>query len=322
MKWRQAFLPRQLYKAFKRGRLLKQRLKRPLMTLLLRGGWPQPLARYLGGSRFQGHMLLHKQGIRSVVVGDRFYRYATKSRSVAKLQKEYLMWERLRAEGLADIVQRSMSLRDCADGKILETTLLQRIWPENQVEMTLPIIRALVAAARPAVQDNIPATVEAGIRLGRFISGGELPASFASEEEIRSCFARQLRSGISHQDLHVLNVMQDADGKPVLIDLKSCGVERVVSIDILMFVSKYMQIRDVRNLIESVFIAQQKGWRVAELEPVLALIDLPRSHWAQILVLHLMGVQALKRKSVEQVSPLSQKLYLRMLSRDWRSQPT
>lgn len=318
MKWKQLILPRHLYRIYKLGRLWKNQAKLPWLTMLLRSGQPLALARQLGTDRRQARVILHKQGIWSIVAGPRFIRYTTKPKSVAKLQKEHAMWHLLRERGMADMVQPSIGLSVCGRGVALETGVLRQIGMDDQVEKTVPIIRALMAAAKPAVPEALPSTVAAGIRLGRQACGGELPASFAPESAIRDCFARQLRIGVSHQDLHVYNVMQDAGGKPILIDLKSCDVDRIVSIDILMFAGKYIQARMFDNLLECVFSAQQRGWRVAELEPALALIDLPRAYWSHILILHLMGVgSAGAEGDQKEISSISRQLYQRMLSRDW-----
>lgn len=318
MKWKQFILPRHLYRIYKLGRLWKNQAKLPWLTMLLRFGRPSPLARQLGTDRRQARVILHKQGIWSIAAGARFIRYTTKPKSVAKLQKEHAMWHLLRERGLTDMVQPSIVLSTCGRGVALETGMLRQIEMDDQVAMTVPIMRALMAAAKPTIPGALPPTVEAGIRLGRLACGGELPASFASESAIRDCFARQLRIGVSHQDLHVYNVMQDAGGKPILIDLKSCDVDRIVSIDILMFAGKYIQARMFDNLLECVFSAQQRGWRVAELEPALALIDLPRAYWSHILILHLMGVgSAGTDGNQKEISSISRQLYQRILSRDW-----
>lgn len=318
MKWKQLILPRHLYRIYKLGRLWKNQAKLPWLTMLLRFGQPSPLARQLGTDRRQARVILHKQGIWSIAAGARFIRYTTKPKSVVKLQKEHAMWHLLRERGLTDMVHPSIVLSTCGRGVALETGLLRQIGMDDQVAMTVPIMRALMAAARPALPEALPPTVEAGIRLGRQACGGELPASFAPESAIRDCFARQLRIGVSHQDLHVYNVMQDAGGKPILIDLKSCDVDRIVSIDILMFAGKYIQARMFDNLLECVFSAQQRGWRVAELEPALALIDLPRAYWSHILILHLMGVgSAGTDGNQKEISSISRQLYQRILSRDW-----
>lgn len=318
MKWKQLVLPRHFYRIYKLGRLWKNQAKLPWLTTLLRSGRPLPLARQLGADRARARVILHKQGIWSIAAGERFIRYTAKPKSMAKLRREHAMWRLLRERGLADIVQPAIGLSACGRGVALETGLLRQIGMDDQVAMTVPIMRALMAAAKPTIPGALPPTVEAGIRLGRLACGGELPASFASESAIRDCFARQLRIGVSHQDLHVYNVMQDAGGKPILIDLKSCDVDRIVSIDILMFAGKYIQARMFDNLLECVFSAQQQGWRMAELEPALALIDLPRAYWSHILILHLMGAGSADTDGSEQeISPISRQLYQRMLSRDW-----
>lgn len=317
MKWKQLVLPRYLYRIYKLGRLWKNQAKLPWLTMLLRFGRPLPLARQLGNDRTQARVVLHKQGIWSIVAGERFIRYTTKPKSVGKLQREHAMWRLLRERGLADVTQPSIVIAECGPGMAIETGLLRQISMDDQVAMTVPIMRALMAAARPAVPRVLPPTVEAGIRRGRQACGGELPASFASENAIRDCFARPLRIGMSHQDLHLYNVMQDADGKPILIDLKSCDADRIVSIDILVFAGKYIQARRFDNLLECVFWAQQKDWRIDDLEPALALLDLPRAYWSHILMLHLMGAGPAGADESLEMNPLSRQLYQRMLSRDW-----
>jgi len=316
MNWKQ-LLPKSAYSSFKRARLLKRAVVRPCLTLLLRLGWPRTLAEYLGSRRFHGRVFLYRQGILSVAASDRFVRFATEQRPMDKLHREYSMWRLLREHGLERIVVRTMTFQACANGKVLETDLLRPVPREEQVAVTMPIVHALMAAAKPTVHKGMPATVEAGLQLARVIAEGALPSSFASEAEIRNSFAQELMTGISHRDIHSRNIMRDVDGRPVLIDLKSCEVNRVVSLDLIIFACKYRQVRRLENLVESAFLLQQQGWRVTELEPVLDLVDLPRPFWAQIFVLHFMGLQALKLDSLDNVNPLFRKLFFRILSRNW-----
>ena len=164
----------------------------------------------------------------------------------------------------------------------------------------------------------MPATIGAGLRLGRLVSRGALPDSFVSEDEIRDCFARELLTGVSHRDLHYRNVMRDVDGRPVLIDLKSCDFNKIISVDLLNFACKYIQARGRWNYLDGAFTLQQPGWHVPELAPVLALIDLPRPLWGQLLTLHAFGQLSVRLKSASDINPHFEKSLLRILSKNWR----
>lgn len=318
MNRKQLFFPRQVRSWLKGARGLKSVLLGRYFTVLLQAGWPAPLSKYLGRRRFEGRAVLYKQGILSYVVAGRYVRFATSPRSSDKMRREFSMWCQLREHGLETIVQRSAEFHDGEDGKILETDLLSPISREEQMAVTLPIIATLVASAKPVMHNDMPATIGAGLQLSRLIARGSLPDSFACEDEIRDCFARKLMTGISHRDLHYRNVMRDNDGRPVLIDLKSCDFNKVISIDLLNFACKYVQARGRWNYLDGAFTVQQPEWRVPELDPVLALVDLPRSLWGQLLVLHAMGLHALKLKSVNDINPHFEMSLLRILSKNWR----
>ncbi|MFZ5675471.1 MAG: hypothetical protein ACOZAM_21140 [Pseudomonadota bacterium] len=318
MNWKQLLFPSQLRSWMKRGRRLKAAATRPVLTLLLFAGWPSPVSNYLGPRRFRARLYLFKQGIWSYVVGDRFVRFASDPRAADKLQLEYSMWNQLRELGLAAVLPRSVVLHAERASKILETDLLSLISKEEHVAVTLPIMRELVAAAKPMVHNTMPETISAGLRLGGLISEGTLPDSFANEAQIRECFAQPLLTGASHRDLHHLNVMRDVDGRPVLIDLKSCDLNRILAIDLLNFACKYLQARSRQNYLEVAFAVHQSDWHVPELEPVMALVDLPRPLWGQILVLHGLGLHALKLRSPDAVGMHIQRPLRRILARDWR----
>lgn len=318
MNRKQLFFPRQVRSWLKRARGIKSAILGRYFTILLHLGWPAPVAMYLGQRRTQGRALLYKQGIQSYVVADRFVRFAASPRPIGKLQKEYSMWCQMREQGLESILQRSVEFHGDKGGKILETDLLLPVSREEQVAVTLPIIRTLVDTAKPVTHNDVPATIGAGLQLSRLITRGSLPDSFVSEAEIKDCFARELMTGISHRDLHYRNVMRDFDGRPVLIDLKSCDPSKVISVDLLNFACKYIQARGRWNYLDAAFALQQPEWHVPELEPVLALVDLPRSLWGQLLVLHAMGQHALKLEAPADMSRSFEKPLLRILAKNWR----
>lgn len=317
MNWKQLLFPPAVHSAFKHARRAKTALVKPWLTLRLRLGWPGPLARFLGPLRYNSQVIRNKQGILYVTAGGRFVRYSAEPRGRAKLDREFAMWRLLTEKGLAGIAPTAMALHDVADGNILESERLQPIAKKDHAAVTLPIVEALLAHAHPVLPGSLPPTIEAGLAFVRLICGGELPSSFARESEIRDAFARPLMTGISHKDLHYRNVMWDAAERPVLIDLKSCEPDRIVAIDLLVLACKFLQAHGRQTMVDAAFAGQQLGWRVSALRPVLALIDLPRPLWGQIVLLHLIGLNAAKRKDAEEVNPLSRALFLRILGKDW-----
>lgn len=316
MNWKQLLLPRAVHSAFKRGRRAKTALAKPWLTMRLRLGRPAPMARFLGQSGKDSQVVRSKQGILYVVSGPRFLRFAGEPRAVAKLEREYAMWQLLRAEGLAAILPDTMDLHEVPGGKILESGRLRPITREEHAAVTLPIVEALLAKAHPEVPGGLPATIAAGLDFARQICGGALPASFVRENDIRDAFARPLMTGISHKDLHYRNVMRDEAGRPVLIDLKSCAPQRIVAVDLLAFACKYLQAQGRQTLVDAAFAGQQGDWRLPELAPILALVDLPRPLWGQIFLLQLIGLHAEKRG--DDTNSLSRTLFQRILGKDWR----
>ncbi len=318
MDWKQIVAPRPLRMGLKWTQRRKIALLRPVLTGLLALGLPRPLAGYLRARGQRGRVVLYKQGILSLVAGGRFLRYASSRGGTAKLQREFDTWHRMREMGLGPILARDVLLRQFGSNLLLDTELLHPIGLAEQMAISLPIVHALAGAARPALRQQLPTSIDAGLRLARLVSGGPLPGSFASEEAIRSAFAQPLRTGVSHRDLHYHNVMRDSNGRPVLIDLKSCASEQVLALDLLNFACRYLTVRNRQNLVENAFALQRCGWRLPAIEPVLSLIDLPRGLWGPITALHIVGQFAAKGKIASPPNPILGGLLRRMLSRDWR----
>ncbi|MBX6320543.1 MAG: hypothetical protein IRY94_01825 [Rhodospirillaceae bacterium] len=318
MGWKSIICPREVRLAYKRARRVRGTIRRRRASLLLKAGWPRPLAAHLRREGLPAEVLQRKQGILSLVAGDRFLRYATRPRPVLKLQCEHAGWVALRERGLGGIVPRRLELRALGHGALLEADLLQPVALRDQLAVTLPIVRTLVGAARPVATGDVPMTVEMGLRLARLAGGGQLPASFATEPEIRACFAGPLLTGLSHQDLHLRNVMRDRDGRPVLIDLKSVVGGQVIALDLLNFACKYMASREGSNVVDQALTAQRCDWRIPGIEPVLELVDLPRPLWGQLFALHALGSVLLKRGTSQKISPILLRQLAKVLSRDWR----
>jgi hypothetical protein len=319
MNWKQILFPRYVRNCFKNARLVKNAVFPQWLTLLLALGKPKPVAQYLRGRGLRGRVVLRKQGILSLRAGQQFLRYAASPRAIGKLQSEYFSWCRLREYGLGGIIQRSMKLQALESGTLLETDWLRPIRKEEQAAVTLPIIRALLTTAKPVVHDGLPPTIAAGLRLAQQVYGGVLPDTFVVETEIRKCFSGALMTGVSHGDLHFRNVMRDGDGRPVLIDVKSCAFEQILSLDLITFAGKYLANKNGCNMLDAAFSAQRCGWQLAELDRALAFIDLPRPLWGPILAVHTLGRLALKRTPGQQPNPLIRKLLFRVLSKDWRA---
>jgi hypothetical protein len=316
MNWKQLFFPQTVHSIFKHARRFKVAFMKPWLTLLLQLGWPRPVARYLGSARFRCKVVRSKHGVLRVEAGDRFLRFAEGAGAIKKLELEYSMWQALGERDLSGVLPRSMAIHEGEGVRVLETDLLLPIQKEDHVSVVLPIVRTFVAAAQPLVHGKLPATVEAGLQLARVVCDGKLPEAFAPEDEIRHSLADPLATGIFHQDLHYRNVMQDADGRSVLIDLKSCAHDRIVAIDLLVIACKYLQAKGRQTMLDAAYSGQRQGWSMPELEPILALVDLPRHLWGQILILHFIGLHALKR-GPQDIHPLFRKLLRRILERDW-----
>ncbi|HXV24969.1 MAG TPA: hypothetical protein VED46_11995 [Alphaproteobacteria bacterium] len=318
MDWKQIVAPRRLRLGLKWSRRLRAVLFRPALTGLLALGLPRPMAAYLRARGARGRVVLYKQGILSVAAGQRFLRYASSRGGNAKLQREFNIWGRMREMGLGPILARDILLRQFGPNLLLDAELLYPIALAEQMAMSLPIVHALAGAARPTSRQQLPASIDAGLRFVRLVSGGTLPGSFASEEAIRAAFGQPLRTGVSHCDLHHLNVMRDSSGRPVLIDLKSCAYEQVLALDLLNFACRYLTARNRQNLVENAFALQRCGWRLPAIEPLLTLIDLPRALWGPITTLHIVGRFASKGKSGAAPNPILGALLQRLFSRDWR----
>ncbi len=319
MDWKNIVCPRGARLAYKRARRLSGTIRRRRSSLFLTAGWPRPLAAHLRREGVTAEVVQHKHGILSLVAGDRFLRYGAWPRAMIKLQSEYVGWQRMRECGLGAIVPRRLELRALDRGVLLEAELLRPVALPDQLAVTLPIVRTLVAAARPVATGDVPVTIEMALRLARLAAGGRLPAGFATEPEIRACFAGPLLTGLSHQDLHVRNVMRDGDGRPVLIDLKSCIGGQVIALDLLNFACKYMASREGSNVVDQALAAQRCGWRIPGLDPVLELVDLPRPLWGPLFALHALGSVLLKRGTGRKVNPILLRQLAKVLSRDWRT---
>jgi hypothetical protein len=322
MDWKHIVMPQSLRRALKWARAGRSRHSARLLDLLLRAGRPAELARALRDRPGPVRAVLFKQGILSLAGPDRFYRYARGGSGAAKLEREHEGWRLLRGAGLGGIVVPAMRLERLGRGVLLETPLLRPVALENQVETSRPLIAALVRAARPMRHRALPPTVAAGLDLVRRVAGGTVPESFVSEVALREAFSAPLLTGISHRDLHCRNVMRGEDGRPVLIDLKSCAPEQVLALDLLIFACKYLAIRDRVNVVEHAFELQRLGWDMPALEPVLSLIDLPRPLWGPAVTLHALGQVDLRRSEPAAPPAVLGGLLRRLLQRDWRAAKT
>ena len=318
MDWKQIVMPRGLRRALKWARARRSRFTAGLLDLLLRAGRPAELARALRGRPGPVRVILFKQGILSLAGPDRFYRYARGRSGAAKLQREHEGWRLLRGEGLGEIVVPWMHFGPLRSGVLLETPLLSPVGLEDQVAASRPLIEALARAARPVRHPALPPTVAAGLGLVRHVAGGVVPERFASETALCEALSAPLLTGISHRDLHCRNVMRAEDGRPVLIDLKSCAPDQVLSLDLLIFACKYQAIRNRVNVVENAFELQRRGWDMPGLEPILSLIDLPRPLWGPAVTLHALGQVDLKRSEPAAPGSVLGGLLRRLLQRDWR----
>ncbi len=321
MNWKQILFPGPMRRAFKRMRRINVGLQGQWGTLLLLVGRPRAVAERLGRERFGARVVLNKQEILSLIAGDRFIRYAAKAGGAGKLEREYEAWLSLKSYGFDEILPRTLTLHRDGRGTFLEVERLWSIRRNEQLAVSLPIVRTLLAHAKPVRHDRLPATVEAGLQLARKVAGGSLPATFASEQDIRQAFNASLLTGMSHEDLHFRNVMRDGEGRPVMVDLKSCSADRILALDVLAFACKYLEAQERRNTIDMAYVALRRKWQIPPLYDVLCQVDLPRAAWAPIYVLHAIGRLARKLQPGAEPNPIFARLLARVISRDWRLPP-
>jgi hypothetical protein len=317
MDWKQILMPRPLRRSLKRARGFNNALAARVLNIALALELPIPLRRALRQRRTVARVVLYKQRIVSLVGTDRFLRYARGKGGLRKLQREYSAWQELRQNGLGGILVPEMRLLAAGDGQVLELPLLQEIGREEEISALLPILRALAKTARSVRHPAAPPTVAAGLNVVRRACGGTIPESFVVEGPFAKAFEQPLLTGYSHGDLHRRNIMRDAEGRPVLIDLKSCAADRVLALDILIFACKYMASRNRLSIIENAFALQRAGWAVPELEPVFELVDSPRAVWGPAVTLHALGQAALKKSDHKPIHPALAVLLRRSMARDW-----
>src|SRR5262245_33481776 len=148
MNWKQLLFPRPVRSFYKTIRRSKNKVVPRVLTKLLHLGWPYTLTSELGSRLTEGQVVLYKQGILSLIIGDRFLRFAS-GRSAQKLEKEYTSWKHLREHGLGLILARSMQVKRVGAATILETDRFQSIGKKDRLDVTLPIIRELVSRSKP-----------------------------------------------------------------------------------------------------------------------------------------------------------------------------
>ncbi len=289
MNWKSIALPRPLWIAFKRGRRLRTALRVLRGRLLLRLGKPRLLHAFVKERRLRARIVLMKQGCWSLVSEHVFLRFALRPKAQRRLRDEVEQWQRMKALGFGDILVDRVQLHELGGGVLLESTRLYPIREEEQVRLTLPVLRALTQAAEVITSEALPESIEAGLKLL-----GPHPDDREFEEHIRGCLVRPLRQGLSHLDLHLRNVMKDEQGRAVLIDLKSCRDHQVLALDLLNFVCKYFMFRTGRNVLDQALVLHREGWDCAGFEEVFDLIDLPRSSWGPLYALHVIGRVSLK----------------------------
>lgn len=311
-------MPRWLRWCHKRAKRARGRLVASALNASIGFGGPSRLAGDVRRRHAGARVVLYKQGVLRLVDGDRYLRYARRPSARARLGREVDAWRRLREQGLDEFLPRSMVLEPLAGGLLLTSERLDPIDVRDQVAVTLPILRALVRAARPITHPTPPATIAAGLRVASQVFGGVLPRTLVDEAAIRAAFARPVLTGASHGDLHHRNVMRDADGRPVLIDLKSCTFDGVLAFDLLALACKYLGARNDRNVIDNAFLLHRRGWEVEALAPVLAMVDLPRAAWGPLFALHTLGRLALRRPGMATPGPVAARLLRRALSRGWQ----
>jgi len=313
MNARQLFLPRPLRIIFKKGRRVRARVRGSWLTLKLKAGYPKWIAAYLAEQGLSGKVVVAKQGVLGVLTPQQYLRFTNTPKARKRLGQEMEGWTRLRAAGYADIIAGFMESRELADGLVVSAEPLSPISEENHLQIMLPLARRLVDAAAPRVPEKLPESISAGLTFAREV-GVHLFGSPAAEQEFEAAFSRPLLTGYSHRDLHWRNVLH-RKGQPVLIDLKKCQPDRLLCLDILNLACLSLAAVNGANVVTQAHEAHQRGWRDADLQPFLSLVDLPRSFWGPAYMLHVAGLYRLNRQSPSWSTDM---LFRQVLQRDWR----
>jgi hypothetical protein len=298
--WTELMLPGQVRRSLRSWRRLRFRYIGALLDHLLRfqrspPGRLLPLSRYADLATFldEGsadvHVLRSKQHVLSGRGGTKFLRYSHHRKGIRSIEREYANWRLMQEFGLDHIAPKEMQLVRLADGVVLISEILEEIHSCDARSALEEIVISLTKQCIYAIP-GLPVTVETGLDLMHHLTGKELER----EEEVKACFEQPLWVGFFHGDLHDRNVMRGRYGQPVLIDLKSCGLDRIVALDLLRFaVGRYPDDLTTNPAWKIVRI-HATDWDLPMIQPFLQYIDLPRRLWGQIYLLHLLGSVALK----------------------------
>ncbi len=282
-----------------------------VLTLRLRAGFPRWVARELAAQGLRGRVVVAKQGVLGVITPAAYLRFTDAPKAKARLADEVANWRRLHDAGFGDIIARFMEIRELEHGMVVSVEPLAPIEKESHLEMMAPLVRRLAAASAPAAPEKLPDSIAAGLALAREIGVANLP-----EGALLDAFSRPLLTGYSHQDLHWRNVLQ-RKGEPVLIDLKKCQAGRLLCLDILNMACLSLAATNGANVVSQAHEAHRRGWRDADLAPILSLVDLPRSLWGPAYVLHVAGLYRLRQKGATAWG--EEMLFRRALEQDWRA---
>jgi hypothetical protein len=298
--WTELMLPGRVRRSLRSWRRLRFRYVGALINHLLRfqrspPGRLLPLRRYadlvafLDEGNAAVHVLRSKQHVLSGRCGNEFLRYSHHRKGIRSIEREYANWRLMQEFGLSHIAPKEMRLVRLTKGVVLISEALQEIHSCEVCSALEEIVISLVRQCRHAVP-GLPVTIEAGLDLMHHLTGKELER----EEEVKACFEQPLRVGFFHGDLHDRNVMRGRYGQSGLIDLKSCGLDRIVALDLLRFVVGRYPDDLTTNPAWKIVRIHATGWDLPMIQPFLQYIDLPRRLWGQIYFLHLLGSVAQK----------------------------
>ena len=269
------------------------------------------MARELAAQGLRGRVVVAKQGVLGIITPVAYLRFTQSAKAINRLADEVMNWRRLNEAGFGDIIARFMDIRELEHGTVVSVEPLAPIAKDNHLEMMLPLVRRLAAAAAPVPRQELPDGIAAGLALAREIGISDLP-----EQELRDAFSSPLLTGISHQDLHWRNVLH-RNGEPVLIDLKKCQPGRLLSLDILNMACLSRAATNGANVVAQAHEAHRRGWSDAKLAPILSLVDLPRNLWGPAYVLHVAGQYRLRQQGASAWA--EEMLFRRALEKDWRA---
>ena len=235
-------------------------------------------------------LVLHrkKQGMYAFETPTHYVRVARRGSGRRWLEREYRGWQQLRELGLGALVSPELGWLDLPGGwRALVDLRKEPIAPAELPAALAALVPPMIERARREAT-GLPATVAFGhARLTtepELAPGLHLPPLATLE----AAFAGPAPIGFFHGDLKDDNIMR-LDGRYCLNDLKSCGAERLLDLELLQVIVRHYPLHRDRSWLERLFGAAADDWRQPAMAPLVDLVTLPRPLWQPTYLCHVIG---------------------------------